>query len=129
MFVVCEIWVGDRDRLLYWPPSSSLTIAALLPHLGWVAQPEVTKGPKALCLELVLTSASCLQLTLTALGTWLYYFLTSTWFRYSSANLHRCVSWLTVGKYVHHGPFVAIGISWTSLKVSWSYLKEKSSWL
>ena len=40
--------------------------AVLLSHLGWVAQPWVTEGPKALCLPLALTSASCLQLTPTA---------------------------------------------------------------
>ena len=32
-------------------------------------------GPKALCLPLALTSASCPQLTRTAPGTWLYYYL------------------------------------------------------
>ena len=41
MFLVCERWVGDGDRLLFWP-KVLLTIAALLPHLGWVAQPWVT---------------------------------------------------------------------------------------
>ena len=32
MLVVCEIWDGDRDRLLYWP-KILLTIAAFLSHL------------------------------------------------------------------------------------------------
>ena len=45
MFLVCERRVGDRDSLLYWP-KVLLTIAALLSHLGWVAQPWVTEGPK-----------------------------------------------------------------------------------
>ena len=45
MFLVHERWVGDRDRLLYWP-QVLLTIAALLSHLGCVAQPWVTEGPK-----------------------------------------------------------------------------------
>ena len=40
-------------------------------------------------------SASCLQLTRTSLGTWLYHCLTSTCFRCSSAYLRRCISWLT----------------------------------
>ena len=52
-------------------------------------------GPKALCLPLILNSASCLQLTRTAPGTWLYYCLTYTCFRCSSAYLHRCISWST----------------------------------
>ena len=45
MSVVCERWAGDGDRLLYWL-KVLLTIAALLPHLVWVAQPWVTEGPK-----------------------------------------------------------------------------------
>ena len=40
MLVVCEIWAGDGDRLLYIDP------AVLLSHLGWVTQPWVTEGPK-----------------------------------------------------------------------------------
>ena len=39
--------------------------------------------------KLIFMRASCLQLTL---GTWLYYCLTSTCFRCSSAYLHRCIS-------------------------------------
>ena len=46
MFVVCERWAGDRDRLLYWSKFFLEAIAALLPHLGCVAQPWVTEGPK-----------------------------------------------------------------------------------
>ena len=56
MFVVFEKWVETRTDC-YIDPSSSSTI------LAWVAQPGVTKG---LCLQLVLTSASCLQLPRTA---------------------------------------------------------------
>ena len=72
-----------------------LTIAALF-HLilAGVAQPWVTEGPKP-CLPLALTSVSCLQLTRTTPGTWLYYCLTFTCFRCSSAYLHRYISWLT----------------------------------
>ena len=51
MLVVCERWVGDKDGLLYWPPSSSSIIAALISHLGWVAQPWVTEGRKAFSLQ------------------------------------------------------------------------------
>ena len=54
MVVVCERWVGDGDRLLYWPNVFS-TIAALLSHLRWVAQPWVTDGPKPSVCKLVLT--------------------------------------------------------------------------
>ena len=37
---------GDRDRLLYWP-QVLLTIAALLPHLGWVAGSLRACGPQS----------------------------------------------------------------------------------
>ena len=39
------------------------TIAALLSHLGWCCSTVGHWGPKALCLPLALTSASCPQLT------------------------------------------------------------------
>ena len=41
------------------------TLAALLPHLGWGWSTVGHWGPKALCLPLALTSASCFQLTRT----------------------------------------------------------------
>ena len=63
-----------------------LTIAALLsPHLSWGCSTVGHWRPKALCLPLALASASCLQLTRTAPGTWLYYCLTTTCFHCSSA--------------------------------------------
>ena len=46
MFVVREKWVETRTDC-YIDPSSSSTIAAFLPQLGWVAQPWVTEGHKA----------------------------------------------------------------------------------
>ena len=46
-----------------------LTIAALFSHLGWVAQPWVTEGRKPSVCKLILTLASCPQLTLTATAT------------------------------------------------------------
>ena len=55
------------------------------------------RGPKALCLPLALTPASCLPLTnwLKPPVPWLYHCSTFTCFRCSSAYLHRCISWLT----------------------------------
>ena len=41
---------GDKERLQYWP-QVLLTIAALLSHIAWVAQPWVTEGRKALSLQ------------------------------------------------------------------------------
>ena len=61
MLVVCERWVGDGERLLFG--SQVLTIAALLPHLGWGCSTVGYWGPKALCLPLALNTESCLQLT------------------------------------------------------------------
>ena len=50
MFLVCERWVETRMDC-YFDPSSSSTIAALLSHLSWVAQPWVTEGCKVLSLQ------------------------------------------------------------------------------
>ena len=54
-----------RGQTVILTPSSSSTIAALLSHLGWVAQPWVTEGCKPLVCKLILTLASYLQLTQT----------------------------------------------------------------
>ena len=61
-FLVCERW--DGDRLLYWP-KVLLTIAALLSPLSRGCSTVGHWEPKALCLPLALTSASCPQLTRT----------------------------------------------------------------
>ena len=61
MFLLCV-----RDELetdCYFDPSSSSLIAALLPHLSGGCSTVGHWGPKALCLPLALTPASCLQLT------------------------------------------------------------------
>ena len=64
MFVVCERWAGDRDRLLYWPKfflTHSSTSSS-----SWLGCSTVSHwGPKALNLQLDLNSALCLQLTRT----------------------------------------------------------------
>ena len=59
MLVMCERW---RQIATYWP-QVPLTIAALLLHSCWAAQLWVLRA-QALCLELVLTPASYLQLEL-----------------------------------------------------------------
>ena len=46
----CWLWVGDGDRLLYWP-QVLLTIAALLPHLGWGCSTLGHWGSQALSLQ------------------------------------------------------------------------------
>ena len=71
------------------------TIAALLPHLGWVDQPWITEGRKALSLYAGSHAGILPPTDSNELGTWLYYFLTSTYFRCSSTYSHRCISWFT----------------------------------
>ena len=60
----CCVWEMSwrRTRLPYWT-QVLLTIAALLPHLGWGCSTVDHWGPKALCLPLALNSTSCPQLT------------------------------------------------------------------
>ena len=67
--------------------------AVLLSHLGWVTQPWVTEGPK----PSVCHWFSCCHLVPNSLKpsvSWLYYCLTPTCYCYSSAYLHRYISWL-----------------------------------
>ena len=93
MLVVCERWAGEKDGLLFWP-KVLLTISALLPHLGWVAQPWVTEDPKpSVCRWF--SRGHLVSNWLKPSVCWLYYCLTYTCFRCSSAYLHRRISWLT----------------------------------
>ena len=80
---LCERWAGDRERLLYWP-QVLLVIAALLSHLGWVAQPWVNEGPKPSVCRWLSRWFSCWHLVpnwLTQSVCGLYYCLSSTCFR------------------------------------------------
>ena len=93
VFCVWEMsWRRGQTAIL--TPSSSSTIAALLSHLGWVAQPWATEGPKpSVCHWLSLQHLVSKWLKPSV--PWLYYCLTLTCFRCSSAYLHGCISWLT----------------------------------
>ena len=97
----------DGDRLLFWPKVLLSTIAALLPHLGLVAQLWVTEGPKpSVCRWFSIRHL--VPNWLKPSVCWLYYCLTSTCFHCSSAYLHRCISWLTAWSRVnmlHFKPF------------------------
>ena len=92
MFLVCERLVETRtdcyiDPMFFFDHSSTFF------HLSLVAQPWVTESLKpSVCRWLSLRHlfTNWLQLTRTAPSTWLYYCLTSTCFRCSSAYLHRC---------------------------------------
>ena len=99
MFVVCEKWMETRKDC-YIDRSSCSTIAVLLPHLGWVAQPWSTEGRKALSLQAGSHFSILSPTDSNRPGTWLYYFLKSTCFHCSSAYLHMCISWLIDGQYI-----------------------------
>ena len=74
MFLVCERWAGNGDRLLHINPSSSdhsSTSFSSWPGCSTVGH----WGPKALCLPLALNSASCPQLTSTPTDCVLVIFL------------------------------------------------------
>ena len=93
MLVVCERWVGYGDRL---------TIAALLPHLGWGCSTVGHRGPQALCLLLALTSASWLQLTQTALVILLSHaHLLPLFFRLFT-QVHLLIDGSVEGQYITH---------------------------
>ena len=64
---MCERWVGDGDRYVTYWPQVHLTIAALLSHSGWAAQPWVTEGqkPSVYCWYLV---PNCHHLPLKMIG-------------------------------------------------------------
>ena len=102
---VWEVSWRRGQTATYWP-KVLLTIAALLSHLGWVAQKWVTEGPKPpdchwlsirhlvtnwLQVELELTQAVC--------GTWLYNCLTHTCFRLFT-QVHLLIDCSVEGQYV-----------------------------
>ena len=82
------------------------TIAALLPYLGWVAQPWVTEGPKpSVCRwfsrgHLVPNWLQLqLELTQAVRGTWLYNCLTSTCFCLFT-QVHLLIDGSVEGQYI-----------------------------
>ena len=88
----CCVWEmsGDWDRLLYWPKFFSWSLQHFFRILVGVAQPWVTQGP-TLC-KLIFTLALLAPTDWRPQEPCLYSFITSTCFRYSSAYLHRCIS-------------------------------------
>ena len=90
---VWEVSWRRGQTATYWP-KVLLTIAALISHSGWAAQPRATEGPKPSVCKLILTLTSCvqlelqleLQLTQTVRGTWLYNCLTYTCFLWAYAS-------------------------------------------
>ena len=96
---VWEVSWRRGQTATYWP-KVLLTIAALLPHLGWGGSTVGHWEPRAVSLQADshagILSLNWLQLELpqAVCDTWLYNCLTPTCFRCSSAYLHRCISWL-----------------------------------
>ena len=73
---VCSVWeMNWRQGQTAILTQVLLTIAALLSHLSWVAQPWVTKGPKPSVCELVLHAGILSPTDSNRLSTWLYYYL------------------------------------------------------
>ena len=130
MFLVCERWAGDGDRLLFWPEVLLSTIAALLPHLGLVAQPWVSEGPKPSVWHWF-SIRHLVSNWIKPSVCWLYYCLTSTCFHCSSAYLHRCISWLTARSRVNMlQSKSSSSLDYLSGCTSWSYMQptQGGSW-
>ena len=93
MLVVCEMGVGDGDRLLHIDPTVLLNIAALLSHSGWAAQPWVLEVPSpqsgagSYSAGILSSTATATQTPQAVCGTSLHNCLTSTCFlwAYTSA--------------------------------------------
>ena len=85
---------GDKDRLLYWPKfflaHSSSSSSSWLGLLNCGSQRAQSPLSAAGSHSGILSPTDSNRL-----GTWLYYCLTSTCFRCSSAYLHRCIGWWT----------------------------------
>ena len=98
MLVVCQRWVGDEDRLQYIDPSSdqsstsSSSLLGLLNRGSLRAQsPQSAAGSHLGILSPTGSNFNWFKLSVSCL----YFCLTSTCFRFSSAYLHECISWLT----------------------------------
>ena len=93
LFVVCESWAGDGTDCYIDPSSSDHSSTSFSSWLGLLnrgslraQRPLSAAGSHFGILSPTDSNRMC---------TWLYYCLTSTCFRCSSAYLHRCISWLT----------------------------------
>ena len=92
---VWEVSWRRGQTATYWPKVLLTIIAALLPHLGWAAQPWVSENPSPLSgagshsAGILSPTATELELTATSqaiCGTWLYNCLTFTCFLWAYAS-------------------------------------------
>ena len=121
-FHVCERWVETRR-------DCNIDPSVLLSHPGWVAQPWVTECPKpSVCRWLSIRHL--VSNWLKPYVCWLYYCLTSTCFRCSSAYLHMCISWLTARSRVHmlHTMFIKYSQEFRSTVSNWKNPNKTSLW-
>ena len=79
--VVCERWV-EQGQTAILIQLLLLTIAALLPHLGWDCSTGGHWGPQPSVCKLALTLGFLSLTNLIAAGTCLYSFITPTCFRF-----------------------------------------------
>ena len=97
MFIVCERWVGDGDRLPHIDPSfsdhSCTFFSSWLGLLNRRSLMTQTPLPSAGSQFGILSPTDSNWLKPSV--SWLYFCLTFTCFRCSSAYLHRWISWLT----------------------------------
>ena len=98
MLVVCERWVGDGDRLLHIDPSSSdhsstssSSWLGLLNRGSLRAQTPLSGAGSQFG---IFTPTDSNSNWFKPSVSWLYFCLTSTCFRCSSAYLHGCIPWL-----------------------------------
>ena len=119
MFLVCERWVGDADRLLHNDPNSSDHSST--PFSSWLGllNRESLRAQSPLSAAgfhfgiLSPTDSNCNWLK--PYVSWLYFCLTSTHFRCSSAYLHRCISLLTARSRVNMLHKLSIQFSFISI--------------
>ena len=115
MFLVCERWVGDGDRLLHIDSSSSgHSSTSFSSWLGLLNRGSLrAESPQFTSwFSLRHLVPDWLQLTQTVSDTWLYNCLTLTCFCCYSAYLHRCIAWLTARSRVNmlHIYWDAVGV-------------------
>ena len=95
-------WRQGQTAIL--TPSSSSTIAAILSHGNWVAQPWVTEGRKPSVCKLILMLASYLQLTRTvcALVILLFNVYLLPLFFHLFTQVHLLIDGSVEGQYITH---------------------------
>ena len=105
-----EKWIGDGHRLLHIDPSSpDHSSTSFSSWLGFLNRgslraqiPLSAAGSHAGILSPTASNCNWLKPSV----SWLYFCLTPTFFRCSSAYLHRCISWLTARSRVNMLPII-----------------------